>query len=35
MLGVCEAMAVRQGRELMRKTIETSLHLQKADIELS
>ncbi len=34
-LGVCEAMAVRQGRELMRKTIETSLHLQKADIELS
>lgn len=32
-LDVCEELALRQGRELMRKTIETSLHLQKADIE--
>lgn len=32
-LGVCETLAMRQGRELMRQTIEVSLHLQKAEVE--
>jgi hypothetical protein len=32
-LGVCETLALRQGRELMRQTIEVSLHLQKAEVE--
>ena len=32
-MGVCETLALRQGRELMRQTIEVSLHLQKADLE--
>jgi hypothetical protein len=32
-LGVCEEMALRQGRELMRQTIEASLHLQRAEVE--
>ena len=34
-LGVCETLAMRQGRELVRRTIESSLHLQKAEVELS
>ena len=32
-LDVCEDMAMRQGRELTRKTIETSLQLQASDVE--
>lgn len=32
-LGVCETMALRQGRELMRQTIEVSLQLQKGEVE--
>jgi hypothetical protein len=32
-LGVCETLALRQGRELMRQTIEVSLHLQKSEVE--
>ncbi len=32
-LGVCETLALRQGRELMRRTIEVSLHLQKGEVE--
>ncbi len=32
-LGVCETLALRQGRELMRRTIESALHLQKSEVE--
>ena len=32
-LGMCETLALRQGRELMRQTIEVSLHLQKSEVE--
>ena len=34
-LGVCETLAMRQGRELVRRTIESSLHLQRAEVERS
>ena len=32
-LDICENVAMRQGRELTRKTIETSLQLQASDVE--
>lgn len=32
-LDICEDMAIRQGRELTRKTIETSLQMQAAEVE--
>ena len=32
-LGVCEELAMQQGRELIRKTVETSLNAQAGDIE--
>jgi len=33
MLDICEEMAMRQGRELIRKTIETSLQMQATEVE--
>lgn len=32
-LDVCETLAMQQGRELMRKTIQTSLALQAKEVE--
>lgn len=32
-LDVCETLAIRQGRELIRKTVETSLSLQAREVE--
>ena len=32
-LDVCETLAVKQGRELIRKTVETSLSLQTREVE--
>ena len=32
-LDVCETLAMQQGRELIRKTIETSLNLQAQEVE--
>lgn len=32
-LNVCETLAMQQGRELIRKTIETTLHLQAERVE--
>lgn len=32
-LAVAEQLAVKQGRELIRKTLETSLDQQRADVE--
>ena len=32
-LDVCETLAMQQGRELIRKTVETSLSLQAREVE--
>jgi hypothetical protein len=32
-LDVCETLAIQQGRELIRKTVETSLSLQAREVE--
>jgi hypothetical protein len=32
-LSVCEELAMQQGRELIRKTVETSLNAQAGEIE--
>ena len=32
-LNVCETLAIEQGRELIRKTVETSLSLQAQEVE--
>lgn len=32
-LDVCETLAIEQGRELIRKTVETSLSLQAQEVE--
>lgn len=32
-LAVAERLAMKQGRELIRKTLETSLDLQRGDVE--
>ena len=32
-LNVCETLALKQGRELIRRTVETSLHLQAEAVE--
>ena len=32
-LDVCETMVLRQGRELMRRTLESAMRLQKVAVE--